>query len=234
MNMLAIDTSTDVLGVAIMKKNTLVADVMTNIKKDHSSRLMPAIVKLMEEVNMQADDLNQIVVAGGPGSYTGTRIGVTTAKTMAWALNIPICTVSSLKTLAYNGILFDGYICPFFDARRQAIFTGLYKTEKGKLSLVKAERNIAMEKWLEELAVLDEQILFLSPNIATFEKMIRHTMNDNAYIPGEPTHLPKAANLFLLNTDVEYTPVHHVHPNYLRITEAEAKLKQQKDDKQNG
>src|SRR5699024_1004999 len=100
MNILAIDTSNDVLGVAIKKDTKIVAEWMTHIKKDHSSRLMPAIVYALEQVGMEPIDIEAIVVSNGPGSYTGTRIGVTTAKTLAWSLNIPIYTVSSLKNMA--------------------------------------------------------------------------------------------------------------------------------------
>src|SRR5699024_4891214 len=116
MNTLAIDTSNQSLGLAIMQDEELIAELITNIKKDHSSQLMPQIVSLMESVDMTPDKLQKIVVADGPGSYTGTRIGITTAKTMAWALDIPIDTVSSLAALAYNGRFFEGSICPLFDA----------------------------------------------------------------------------------------------------------------------
>src|SRR5699024_7265314 len=112
MNKLAIDTSNQVLGVALMQQNDIVAELTTNIKKDHSSRLMPAIVDLMKKVNMTPDQLDKVIVANGPGSYTGTRIGVTTAKTLAWTLQIPITPISSLKTLAANESYFNGYICP--------------------------------------------------------------------------------------------------------------------------
>src|SRR5690625_1267056 len=127
MNKLAIDTSNQVLGVAIIQNDTLLAELITNVKMDHSSRLMPGIVGLMEDVGLTPNQLDKIVVAQGPGSYTGTRIGITTAKTLAWALNIPIYPVSSLDAVALNGAYFNGYICPFFDARRQTVFTSLVK-----------------------------------------------------------------------------------------------------------
>src|SRR5690625_5164541 len=112
-----------------MKNNEIAAELITNIKEDHSSQLMPAIVELMNEVNLAPEQLEKIVAAYGPGSYTGTRIGVTTAKTLAWSLEIPIFTVSSLKATALSGRYFDGLICPFFDARRQAVFTSLYRSK---------------------------------------------------------------------------------------------------------
>src|SRR5690625_3381993 len=164
MNILAIDTSNHVLGVAITKENELLAELVTNIKKDHSSRLMPAIVELMTETEMTPEQLDKIVVAHGPGSYTGARIGVTTAKTMAWSLEIPIYTVSSLGILALNAKFFNGLICPFFDARRKTVFTGLYKWEDNQLVTVIEECNVAMEEWLLRLKEYKENILFLSPH----------------------------------------------------------------------
>src|SRR5690625_6772704 len=106
MNILAIDTSNQTMGVAVLKENQISCEIVTNIKKNHSVRLMPAIDQLMKEVSVMPEELNKIVVAKGPGSYTGVRIGLTTAKTMAWALNIPVVGVSSLETLTYQGQFF--------------------------------------------------------------------------------------------------------------------------------
>ena len=91
---------------------------------------MPTVEALMKECGVSPSELSKIVVAKGPGSYTGVRIGVTIAKTLAWTLSIPISAVSSLETLAANGQYFDGYISPLFDARRGQVYTGLYMFEK--------------------------------------------------------------------------------------------------------
>jgi len=115
MKILAIDTSNFALGVALLNGNQVVGEYITNVKKNHSVRAMPAIEKLMHDCDMKPVDLDKIVVAKGPGSYTGVRIGVTIAKTLAWTLNIPISGVSSLEVLAANGNVFLGYICPLFD-----------------------------------------------------------------------------------------------------------------------
>lgn len=230
MNMLAIDTSNQVLGISIMRQGQIIGELTTNIKKDHSSRLMPAIVDLMERLDMTPNQLDKIVVSHGPGSYTGTRIGVTTAKTIAWALKLPITPVSSLKALAYNGRYFDGYICPFFDARRQSVFTGLYYWKENKLIEKKQEMNIAMEEWLEELVKLDKAIIFLSPDMEVFKEMILEKLQ-NTIIPDLSCHLLRPSNLLMLEQFEKTVSVHDVVPNYIRITEAEANwLKQQKDE----
>lgn len=235
MNTLAIDTSNQILGVAIMQNETIVAELNTNIKKDHSSRLMPAIVNLMKEVEMEAEALNEIIVAYGPGSYTGTRIGVTTAKTLAWALNIPIYTVSSLEAVAANARFYQGYICPFFDARRKTVFTGLYQWDNNKLQTIKQERNEPMESWLHELKELNSEVMFLSSQLGLFKEMITSVLREKAIIPENPYHLPKPSNLIILAKEKDITPVHLVSPNYMRITEAEANwIRNQKDDHQHG
>src|SRR5699024_7595583 len=128
-------------------------------------------------------------VSNGPGSYTGTRIGVTTAKTLAWSLNIPIYTVSSLKNMAYNGVLKKGYIVPFFDARRKTVFTGLYYSDGENLTEIKQEVNVPMEVWLDELKSVDEDIMFLSPHMDVFQEMIESQSNTYFHIPVQISHI---------------------------------------------
>ena len=106
---------------------------MTNMKKNHSVRVMPAIEQLLNDCDMKPTDLDKIVVAKGPGSYTGVRIGVTIAKTLAWTLNIPLVGISSLEVLAASvEDILHGFVSPLFDARRGQIYTGLYQFNEWK------------------------------------------------------------------------------------------------------
>ena len=100
MNLLLIDTSNQPMSIALMNDDEVLAIKTTNSKKDHSSQLMPGIQSLFNESNLKKQELDGIVVAKGPGSYTGVRIGVTVAKTLAYALNTKLYGVSSLKALA--------------------------------------------------------------------------------------------------------------------------------------
>jgi tRNA threonylcarbamoyladenosine biosynthesis protein TsaB len=225
MNILAIDTSNEILGLAIEKDGVLIAEKMTNLKKDHSSRLMPAIVSLMKDVALDAEQLNQIVVGRGPGSYTGVRIGVTTAKSLAWALEIPIIPVSSLRALAYNGMHFNGYIWTFFNARRNAMFTALYKFEAGKLSDVVAEKYVTLADWFEQLKEYNDQnILCISPHVEMFKEKIIEQLGERIIFALSPDQLLRPGHLITESKFAEEVPVHIVKPHYLRITEAEANL----------
>lgn len=222
MYILAIDTSTSILGVAILRDEQVIGEFTTNIAKNQTPRLMPAIDFLMNEVELSPDQLNKIIVAKGPGSYTGVRVGLTTAKSLAWALDIPIVGVSSLQSLAYQGRFFSAYICPFFDARRETVFTGLYKWEKNQLVQVIEDSNILMKDWLEMIKEYEQEIMFLSPHIEQFQQQIVDEIEEFAIIPEGPFHLPKPAHLAMVGLNQSPDPVHSLVPNYLRLAEAEA------------
>ena len=96
MKILAIDTSNDVLGVALLSEDKIIGEYITNLKRNQSVRVMPAIERLLADCGTKPSELDKIVVAEGPGSYTGIRTGVTVAKTMAWSLGVPLSGVSSL------------------------------------------------------------------------------------------------------------------------------------------
>lgn len=233
MNMLAIDTSTQTMGVALMKKEKIVAETTLLSKNDHSSRLMPAIHELMGHAKMVPEELDTIVVTEGPGSYTGTRIGITTAKTLAWALDIPIKTVSSLKLIASsNSGEFNGLVCPFIDARRGMVYTGLYRNVQGELEKEKEEVNILFASWLDMLQEMNEPVLFLSNDIDIYKQQIEEACN-NAVIPKSFNQQIHPSHLFTLAHDDLEKSVHEIVPNYLRRTEAETKWMEKQEQGQN-
>ncbi|MEN1969467.1 tRNA (adenosine(37)-N6)-threonylcarbamoyltransferase complex dimerization subunit type 1 TsaB [Lentibacillus sp. N15] len=235
MNLLAIDTSNQVLGVALMKDDILVGEFVTNIKKNHSVRLMPAIDQLMRETDMTPDMLDKIAVAKGPGSFTGVRIGLATAKAMAWALDIPVTGVSSLEVLAYQGRFSNRLICPFFDARRANVYAGLFQWQGNQLQTVKQEQNVAMTDWLKPLAAAQQTVLFLSPDMALYREKVVEEMGELAVIPDGPYMIANPSHLALAGLQKGADNTHALTPNYLRLAEAEAKwLDAQKDQKTNG
>ncbi|GAB4074115.1 tRNA (adenosine(37)-N6)-threonylcarbamoyltransferase complex dimerization subunit type 1 TsaB [Barrientosiimonas marina] len=223
MNILAMDTSNQLLGIALLRDGQLIGEVTTNLRKNHSVRLMPAINQLLQEVNMTPQDLDKIIVAKGPGSYTGVRIGLTTAKSMAWALGIPVTGVSSLEALAWQGRFFNASICPFFDARRGLVYTGLYQSQTNGLALAAAEQNVLMEDWLQRLAATRRTILFLSPDMDKHQELIQTYLGDQAVIPDGPFHMANPSHLALAGSYKEPDNLHMLTPNYLRLAEAEAK-----------
>ncbi|MDM5318952.1 tRNA (adenosine(37)-N6)-threonylcarbamoyltransferase complex dimerization subunit type 1 TsaB [Bacillus pumilus] len=223
MTILAIDTSNHTLGIALVKDSIVIGESITYLKKNHSVRAMPTVEALMKECGVAPTELSKIVVAKGPGSYTGVRIGVTIAKTLAWTLSIPISAVSSLETLAANGQYFDGWISPLFDARRGQVYTGLYTFEEGKIKEIKPDQNILFTDWLHELKQTGKPVLFLGQDVHLHEESIRSILGKTAVIAEGAFHNPRPSMLAFLGADRPAEDVHQLVPNYIRMAEAEVK-----------
>lgn len=213
MNYLLIDTSNQPLSVAVMRDADVLATYHTNEKKNHSVQLMPAIIDTLQAAGMNKKDLDAVVVAEGPGSYTGLRIGVTTAKTLAYALNIKLYGVSSLQGLAATVSKDDArLIVPIFDARRQFVFAGIYQYQSGKLVTIMEDTYIEISE-LHETCVAaskDNGYVYVGVDCPKFEEVI-----GDHYV----THTPQAECMYPLIT--EASDVHQFVPKYLKISEAE-------------
>ena len=121
---LFIDTITTTLTVALIKDDNVLEE-STVSSSEHSKYTMPEIEKLFKNNNIEPKSVNEIIVVNGPGSFTGIRIGVTIAKTYAWACNINIIPISTLKAYALSFDNYDYYI-PMIDARRKCVYAGIY------------------------------------------------------------------------------------------------------------
>jgi tRNA threonylcarbamoyladenosine biosynthesis protein TsaB len=217
---LGIDTSNSPLAVALVKDDVVLIEETTNLKINHSLTAMPAIEEMMAKAKVSPADLTHIAVAEGPGSYTGVRIGLTIAKTLAWSLKIPLYMVSSLKVLAANAQPFDGLICPIMDARRGTAFTGTY--EGTSLKSVIADQHSDLKEFLEKLKLYNKPVLFTGIDVSIHEQAIREVMGDAAIFSPPQNRLPRASNLIMLAKESEPVDVHQAIPEYHRITEAEA------------
>lgn len=224
MKILAIDTSNQVMGVGVSDGDQVLGEITTNMKKNHSVRLMPAIETMLTEVGIGAAELDAIAVAHGPGSYTGVRIGVTVAKTMAWSLGIGLAGVSSLEVLAQNGRRFEGMISPIFDARRGQVYTGLYqgcpRPEK-----VLGDQILQLTDWLEGLKSYDDPILFLGEDQKKHRDTITSVLGEQACFAATEEQTPRPGALALLagRSFDDERAVHHFVPEYAQLAEAESK-----------
>ncbi|AQQ52154.1 tRNA (adenosine(37)-N6)-threonylcarbamoyltransferase complex dimerization subunit type 1 TsaB [Planococcus lenghuensis] len=221
---LGIDTSNSPLTVALVKDGITLIEETSNLKVNHSLTAMPVIEELLKRASLTPDELTHIAVAEGPGSYTGVRIGMTIAKTLAWTLDIPLVPVSSLKVLAANGEKFAGIICSVIDARRGTVFAGLYKGTD--LQPVAEERHQELADLLAELQELDEPVLFTGPDIALHEEAIQTVLNGQAHFIELDRRLPRASVLIRLARQEAAVAAHEAVPEYRRLAEAEAKYLQ--------
>ena len=133
MKILGIDTSSMAASVAVIEDNKLICEYTINTKKTHSQKLMPMIENMLSLSDLNVRELDAIAVCEGPGSFTGLRIGMATAKAIAHVNDIPVIGVNSLEVLAANMNLCDKKICSILDAQRNQVYTGRYHYEGTKL-----------------------------------------------------------------------------------------------------
>lgn len=223
MKILAIDTSNHPMSVAVVEDDQLLAMETLDMVRNHSIYLMPTIDKLFKLVKWQPSDIDRIVVAQGPGSYTGIRIAVSTAKVLADTLKKELVGISSLAVLARNIVpTTTEIVVPFFDARRGNVFAGAYQWQEGKLVNRIADQHLAMKTLLEQLAELQQPILL----VGHLTERIKKAMGDlpaNVQLAPRAFSIPSTYQLALAGKDAEaVTDIDAMVPHYLRITEAEA------------
>lgn len=225
MKILAIDTSNKPLSVAVMDNDQLLAQTTLTTHRKHAEFLMPVIEDLVKKADLTPTDLDRVVVADGPGSYTGIRMAVTAAKTIASTLGVELVTVSSLLTLALNVQRADVLVNPIFDGRNQNMFTGLYRWNRGTIETVIEDQHISLEKWLSAISEYEQPILIIG-DTAPFEGDMRSVLHSKLLTTNPLMGIPSAALLGQYGlTKSPVTDVNAVVPRYLRLTKAEADWK---------
>jgi len=217
-NLLALDTSTPTGSVAVGRADRLLAEVVMGVAVRHAEALMPAVDFALGRAGLMPDELAGIVVAGGPGSFTGVRIAGAAAKGLARALGVPLHAYSGLLALAAGCAAAQGPVCALFDARREEVYAACYRFDGGVDTLLEpGARPLAAV--LQALA--GEGALFVG------DGALRHRARiEAAGARVAPPHLavPRAATLLWL---VESHPAGRVsdvaawEPAYLRPSGAE-------------
>lgn len=200
MKYLFIDTSTKYINIAIIENDIIVFNHHELVEKDMSSKIIPSIDNGFKESSFLIRDIDCIFVVTGPGSFTGVRIGVTVAKTIAWALNINVIPISSLEFLATHKTQ-KKYLVSLIDARRGNVYAGIYDNE---LNNILPDKLVSYEQLAKNLDDTYEQVSY------DFDYMVK----------------PKLDILKVINKHLDDTPMnaHLLNPNYLKLTEAEERL----------
>ncbi|MCS4486970.1 tRNA (adenosine(37)-N6)-threonylcarbamoyltransferase complex dimerization subunit type 1 TsaB [Staphylococcus americanisciuri] len=219
---LLIDSSNQPLSVALMKADQVVSTYTTAVKQNHSVQLMPQIASLLESAKITPQDLTDIIVAQGPGSYTGLRIGVTTAKTLAYTLSANLYGVSSLKALAATLPNSECILVPIINARRDHVYAGVYQWRGGQLQQLKADQYIAMTDLIAYVKTLT-QVLFIGEDVRQFETQLK----DFDLLPV----LPRADAMWAHKGEPQN--IHGFTPQYLKLSEAEQNWLNQQSSKTN-
>lgn len=222
---LAIDTSTNILSIALTRNEKVLAWMDKETKNNQSEILMSSIESLMNQCQLQPTALEKIAVAIGPGSYTGIRVGVTAAKSLAYALDIPIVEVSSLEIMARFAMARFAIdrspmleqkidlVIPMIDARRGTVFAGVYDSF-GKS--VMPDGHYQMKEFLATISQNQSVICVGDQSLATRELWLTQ---ENKLEGSKGIVLAKLAASMSSHKNS-----HTVVPNYLRKTEAEMNL----------
>ncbi|GAA2973622.1 tRNA (adenosine(37)-N6)-threonylcarbamoyltransferase complex dimerization subunit type 1 TsaB [Lentilactobacillus parakefiri] len=225
MKILAINTSNQPLSVAVLDNDCLLAQTTLTTHRKHAEFLMLVIEDLVQKADLKPTDLDRVVVADGPGSYTGIRMATTAAKTIASTLGIELVTVSSLLNLALNIQEKDTLINPIFDGRNQNMFTGLYRVKDGEMQNVIADQHTNLTKWLEAVSHYDQQIIILG-DTDPFEAPMREALHSRLAVANPYLGIPSATLLGQYGLDKSpVSSIDAVVPRYLRLTKAEADWK---------
>ena len=206
MRYLFIDTSTLYINIAIIDENKILYNHSEKVEKDMSSKIIPIIDEGFKQCSFNLQDVNKIFVVNGPGSFTGIRIGVTVAKTISYALNIDVIPLSSLEFIATT-LTDKQYIVPMIDARRGNVFAGIYDKN---LKQILPDQLISFNELYTKLDKDYELVSYdvdnsISPNCDILKIIHKH------------------------NNDKPVNP-HSLIPNYLKLTEAEEKLNDKKNN----
>lgn len=220
MKILAVDTSTMMSSISILENDIIIADSSINQKETHSEMLIPLIKRMLDDLKIKAGDIDLFAIAKGPGSFTGLRIGMTSLKAMAQALDKPIIGISTLKGMAYS-ILNDNYVLSIIDARGKRYFAGLYKWNNRELEMKFEE--IVEEQELEKRIQGLDKLTIVGEAIRKLPLSIKDASNIRLAHPGLNNGISK--NIAILAKEQfekgEIDSTFDIMPNYLRKSQAE-------------
>lgn len=177
MKILSIDTSSKICGVAILEDTNLIKEVSQDNGLTHSETLMPIIKETLAEINLNLNNIDLIVCDKGPGSFTGIRIGVTSAKAFSDSLGIQEIGISSLEALAYN-VKTNGVICSLIDAKNENVYTGVFENINENYLL---KRDFSCENISDLLAEFIDakySVTFVGDGAISYKEKISSALGD--------------------------------------------------------
>ncbi len=225
MKILSLDSSGNVASVAVLDDRSLIAEYTINHKKTHSQTLLPMLDEIVRMTELDLGTIDAIAVAAGPGSFTGLRIGSATAKGLGLALKKPLIGVPTVAAMACNLWNTPGLICPIMDARRNQVYTGIYRFTDGKLETVEDQMAVGIGELITNLNGRKEPVTFLGDGVPVFENQIRETMQVPFSFAPQHQNRQRAGSVawlgmqYYMEGKTETAAEHR--PDYLRVSQAE-------------
>ena len=229
MKVLGIESSSPVASVALVSEEKLWGEMTLNIGLTHSEQLLPLIDELLHQAKVDISEIEGIAISGGPGSFTGLRIGMATAKGLAQGLNKPLVSIPTLLALAYQQVGCSGLVAPVLNARRNEVYTALFRFSGVEYQQVEDDQAINPQLWAEKLADYGEPILFTGDGATIYADVWQESLGEKAVIIPGIFQLARGASVAELGLRKllkgEEDEVFTLKPLYIRSSEAERKLK---------
>lgn len=221
MKVLGIETSGNIGGVALGQDNRIIIASSLGAPALHDKELVPAIKSMLRVVGWTPQDIDLIAVDVGPGSYTGLRVGVTGAKTLAYALNKPVIDVPAFDAIAENYPINSTLICPILDARRGHVYACIYRLENAQRKRVSDFLVIRPERLV---SLLPRPVIVFGDGVLPYKEQLQQK---DIFTDTERLAVPKVEYVALLGESAykagRRCGVDKLLPLYLRRTEAEEK-----------
>ncbi len=223
-----IDTCCNAATAAIADDERLVAQTVINMGRTHSQIMMPSVEEMFKACEIDPCEIDAYAAAVGPGSFTGVRIGVATAKGLAQAAKKPCVAVSTLEALAYSAKHFDGIAAPILDARREQVYNALFDCKKGKMTRLTNDRALALSELLDELGTQARDVIFMGDGIFVFEQEIKKALGDRAFFAPTTLNMNLGGAVAALGLEKlkhgDTTEYRKLVPSYVRLSQAERDL----------
>lgn len=227
MLVLGIESSTPTASVALAGPGGLVGEITLNIGLTHSEQLLPLIVDLLEQSRYSLEQVEGIAVSGGPGSFTGLRIGMATAKALAQGAGIPLLAVPTLDALAYTQWGCGALVSPVMNARKKEVYTALYRFKDQEPELLEPYQAVNPAEWVGVLAKYSRKIVFVGDGVGAYPENWAE-LGSLAVIPPEIFQGARAAAVAWLGRKGllagEKEDLYSLKPYYIRPVEAQLKL----------
>lgn len=210
---LSIETSTTNCSVALSKNDKVIAFKEYNdVNYSHSELLHQFILEVLNLAELKIEDLSAVAISKGPGSYTGLRIGVSAAKGLCYALNIPLISIDTLESLSYQIEISEGYIVPVLDARRMEVYSAVFNYRQEMVETVRAQ-IISSESFGEFLS--DNAVYFLGSGANKISNVVKH-LNANFVLDRLPSAKQMAALAYQKYQKGNTEDVAYFEPFYLK------------------
>jgi len=189
---LAIDTSTDTASLALVQDSEVLAELTWHSRQNHTVELLSQLAHLLNQANLNLQSTSGIIVARGPGSFNGLRVGISTAKGLAFSLGIPIVGISTLEVEAYQHAETGLPICPIFNAGREEIATAIYQTKHNEWCQLVIEHITTVDALCSQITT---KTIFCGEFIPFIATQLRKKLRQKAIIPPSAALVRRASFL---------------------------------------